>query len=115
MSDKLKACPFCGSVPKQCFSVGNFWVKCTTCGIDTPYSGSANAASSRWNQRHTPEYDELKGHIEQCIKELASTSCNESRDHKHDNNCSSGHCYECWTDYLLGGTNQIEAYGGDTK
>lgn len=81
MSDELKACPFCNSVPmvKQYFIKGvanhiNYFVECP-CGNRTRSRKSYYGAVSEWNTR--PREDALQARITELketiedIKELA--------------------------------------------
>ena len=52
--NKLKPCPFCGSV--ECYVVRDYelskaWVKCICCGADTRICDSKEEAIEAWNRR----------------------------------------------------------------
>jgi hypothetical protein len=57
MNDKIhRVCPFCGHdrmTLEQNKKLGEFWVRCTLCSAEGPWTKSAKSAVTEWNGRTT--------------------------------------------------------------
>lgn len=56
---KLKPCPFCGRKAnfvidaeyREKYEKNGNWIKCSSCGVETPYFDTAEEAAAAWNKR----------------------------------------------------------------
>ena len=53
MNEKLKPCPFCGSidVEEKQYGDNEFWVSCADCGARIPEYEDYDEAIEAWNRR----------------------------------------------------------------
>lgn len=63
MKDELMECPFCGGEARsnpRAFSdaeadIGNAYIECIECGVETPWRLTESEAIAAWNRRATPD------------------------------------------------------------